>query len=265
MTPDPNSSDARASIRIMFVDDEVLTRVGFRTLLEAYAPRITVVGEARSAGEALPLLDVHDVDILLTDLRMQGNSHSGLELVASLRQRHPDLPVIVLTTHNDAAMIVRVSKAGAAGFVSKEGEPGEIFRAIEMVHSGMSYFPRNLERLLDADRSKPALTTREQQVCELIAIDLSNKKIARALDIYPRTVETHRGNIVTKLGRKGLELHRYCIEDLNERLPALPRSDRMATVVVILAHHGLSHDLIAKCLGLTVDEVAAFLKKPKKP
>ncbi len=260
MTLNPKSSDTRASIRVMFVDDEALTRVGFRALLEAYAPRIAVVAEARSASEALSLLDAQEIGILLTDLRMQRNSHSGLELVASLRQRHPDLPVIVLTTHNDAAMILRVFKAGASGFVSKEGEPGEILRAIETVHSGMSYFPRNLQRLLDADGRKPALSTREQEVCELIAIDMSSKDIARALDIAYRTVETHRGNIVTKLGRKGLELHRYCIEDLNARLPALVRHDPKAMLVAILAHQGVSRDLIGTRLGLTDDEVAALLK-----
>lgn len=259
MTSDHDSSDASASIRVMFVDDEALTRVGFRALLEAYAPRIAAVAEAHSASEALSLLDTLEVDILLTDLRMQGNSHSGLELVASLRQRHPDLPVIVVTGYNDAAMILRVFKAGASGFVSKEGEPGEILRAIETVHSGTSYFPRNLQRMLDADGRKPALSKREQEVCELIAIDMSSKEIARALGIAYRTVETHRGNIVTKLGRKGMELHRYCIEDLNARLPALVRNDPIAMLVAILAHQGVNRDLIGTRLGLTDDAVAALL------
>ena len=260
MSPNPNSSDTRASIRVMFVDDEALTRVGFRALLEAYAPRIVIVAEARSASEALSLLDTLEVDMLLTDLRMQRNNHSGLELVAVMRQRYPDLPVIVVTGHNDAAIILRVFKAGAAGFVSKEGEPGEILRAIETVHGGATYFPRNLQQMLDDDSRKPTVSRREQEVCDLIAIDMSSKEIARVLGIDYRTVDTHRGNIVTKLGKSGMELHRYCIDDLNAKFPALLRRDPKAKLVMILAHHGVSRDLIGTRLGLTSDEVAALLR-----
>lgn len=259
MNPDHNSSGASASIRVLFVDDEALTRVGFRALLEAYAPRIVVVAEARSAGEALLLLGEYDVEILLTDLRMQGNSHSGLELVASVRQRHPGLPVIVVTGHNDDAMVLRVFKAGASGFVSKEAEPGEILRAIETVHGGATYFPRNVQRLLDDDGRKPTLSKREQEVCDLIAIDMSSKEIARALGIDYRTVDSHRGNIVTKLGKSGMELHRHCIDDLNARFPALVRRDAKAKLVAILAHHGASHDAIGERLGITGDEIAGLL------
>jgi len=260
MTLDRNAPNASASIRVMFVDDEALTRVGFRALLEAYAPRVAVVAEARSASEALSLLDAQDVDIVLTDLRMQGNSHSGLELVASLRQKYLDLPVVVVTGHNDDPTVLRVFKAGAAGFVSKEGEPGEILRAIETVHGGATYFPRNLQRLLDDDRRKPTLSRREQEVCDLIAIDMSSKEIARVLGIDYRTVDTHRGNIVTKLGKSGMELHRHCIDDLNARFPALVRRDAKSKLVAILANHGVSHDLIGTRLGLTGDHVAALLK-----
>jgi DNA-binding NarL/FixJ family response regulator len=260
MTLDRNAPNASASIRVMFVDDEALTRVGFRTLLGAYAPRIAVVAEARSASDALSLLNAQDVDILLTDLRMQGNSHSGLELVASLCQQHPDLPVIVVTGHNDDATVLRVFKAGASGFVSKEGEPGEVLRAIESVHGGATYFPRNLQRLLDDDRRKPALSRREQEVCDLIAIDMSSKEIARVLGIDYRTVDTHRGNIVTKLDKSGMELHRHCIDDLNARFPALVRRDAKGKLIAILAHHGISRDLIGTRLGLSGDDVAALLK-----
>ena len=260
MTFDHNSPNASATIRVMFVDDEALTRVGFRALLEAYAPRITVIAEARSAGEALSLLAVQDVDILLTDLRMQGNSHSGLVLIASLRQQYPDLPVIVVTGHSDDATVLRVFKAGASGFVSKEGEPGEIFRAIESVHGGATYFPRNLPTLLNGDSRKPTLSRREQEVSDLIAIDMSSKEIARVLGIDYRTVDTHRGNVVTKLGKSGMELHRHCIDDLNARFPALVRRDAKAKLIAILAHHGVSRDLIGSRLGLTGDDVAALLK-----
>lgn len=259
MTSDSNSTAAGASIRVMFVDDESLTRVGFRALLMAYAPRIAVVAEARSVSEALSLLNPLDVDILLTDLRMQGNSHSGLELIASVRQQHPGLPVIVVTGHNDDAMVLLVFRAGASGFVSKEGEPGEILRAIETVHGGATYFPRNLQRLLEDDSRKPALSRREQEVCDLIAIDMSSKEIARVLGIDYRTVDTHRGNVVTKLGKSGMELHRHCIDNLNARFPALVRRDPQAKLVAILTYHGVSRDLIGARLGLTGDEVAALL------
>ncbi len=261
MNPVSSATGTTPSIRVMFVDDEALTRVGLRALLEAYAPRIAVIAEARSASEAFSLLGSHNADIVLTDLRMQGNSHSGLELVASIRQQYPDLPVLVVTGHNDDAMIVRVFKAGASGFVSKEGEAGEILRAIETVHGGATFFPRNLQRLLDAERSKPTLSRREQEVCDLIAIDMSSKEIARALGIDYRTVDTHRGNIVTKLGKSGLELHRHCMDELNARFPELVRRDSKAKLITILAHHGVSQKLMCSRLGLTEAEVAALLTK----
>lgn len=245
----------------MFVDDQALTRVGFRALLEAYAPRVTVVAEARSASEAVALLDSTTVDIVLTDLRMQGNNHSGLELVAAVRQRHPGVPVIVVTGHNDDAMVLRVFKAGASGFVSKEGEPGEILRAMETVLAGATWFPRELQKLLDDDRRKPVLSKREQEVCDLIALDMSSKEIARALGIDHRTVDTHRGNIVAKLGKGGLELHRRCIDDLNARFPVLGLLDPKARLVAILAQHGVDRDAIGRRLGLTENEIAALLKQ----
>ena len=255
-----NESGGTQPIRIMFVDDEALTRVGFRALLDAYAPRLQVVAEARSAVEALSMIDPNGVDVLLTDLRMQGNSHSGLELVAALRARCPDLPVIVVTGQNDDAMVLRVFKAQASGFVSKEGEPGEILRAIEAVHSGATYFPRNLPRLLDSEARKPTLSKREQEVCDLIALDMSSKEIARVLDIDYRTVDTHRGNAVTKLGKSGMELHRHCIEDLHARHPAWAKHDSKTKLAFILANHGADAAVIASRLGVEVHQVLDWLQ-----
>jgi len=249
---------AEAPIRIMFVDDEALTRFGFRQLLSAYAPRIEVVAEARSAGEALTLIAANQVDVALTDLRMQGNSHSGIELIATLRERMPNLPVIALTAQSDEELLLRVWDAGAAGFVSKEGEPGEILRAIEAVHGGATHFPAALQQALRRRDQQPALTERECIVCDLIATDMSSKEIARVLAIDARTVDTHRGNVARKLNMNGKQLHSYCIERLRKRLPKLTAMDEAAKRVAVLAQQGYGTAQIAKLLRLAAEKVEAL-------
>jgi two-component system, NarL family, response regulator LiaR len=192
------------SIRILVVDDHAVVREGLRTFLELQE-EFEVVGEAGDGEEAVRLAEQLRPDVILMDLVMPGLD--GVGAMQRLRRRLPKCRVIVLTSFADDDRLLPAIQAGAAGYLLKDTQPSELARAVRAAHAGEALLdPTVAARLVDAIAQAPGaasperLTPREQQVLELIGRGLSNKLIARELEISEKTVKAHVGHLLGKLG-----------------------------------------------------------------
>lgn len=206
-------------IRVALVDDHAIVREGIRHVL-ATTPDIEVVGEASNAEDALSLIDEEAPDLILLDITLPGVS--GLDLTRRIRERTPQLKILVLSMHDDAQYVVAAVKAGVHGYVLKDADATELRRAVVAVYSGIEYFSSGvINHLGAAVRKEPPaddaklhrLTTRERQVLVGVAKGQTNKEIARDLNISPRTVETHRESLMRKIDIKTVAgLTRFAID-----------------------------------------------------
>lgn len=201
---------ATEPITVMIVDDHAVVREGLRTFLELQ-DGITVVGEAADGIEALDRAAELEPDVILMDLVMP--RLDGVQAMRRLRERAPGCRVIVLTSFLDDERLLPAVQAGAAGYLLKDVEPAELARAVRTVGDERAMIdPTVAARLLHtlsepgpgalSSASAPAdtLTRREHEVLELVAAGYSNKRIALELDIAEKTVKTHVGHLLAKLG-----------------------------------------------------------------
>ena len=191
-------------IRVLIADDHAVVRRGLRTFLELQE-EIEVVGEAEDGEQALTEAERLDPDVILLDLVMP--HVDGIAALHGLRERSPRSRVIVLTTFLDDDKLLPAVRAGAAGYLLKDVKPKDLVGAIRTVHAGEALLhpaaaARVMAELVDAARPTPAtlLTPRENEVLALIARGSSNKVIARELGVSEKTVKTHVGNLLGKLG-----------------------------------------------------------------
>ena len=157
--------------------------------------------------------------MLVVDLSMP--ELNGLEVIRRVREKRPEVGVIVLSMHGDAGYVARALQAGASGYLVKEDTSEHLVEAIERVQQGGRFFsPRlrdRIERLVEAGRDVPSdpvdrLTDREREILQLVAEGYTSREIADRLHISPRTVDTHRANLMGKLELEGIsELIRYAI------------------------------------------------------
>ncbi len=191
-------------IRVFLADDERLIRQGFRKLLELDGA-IAVVGEAADGAEALALVPAAAPDVLLLDVRMP--RMSGLDVLDRLGDGRP--PTLVLTTFDDAELLLRAVRAGARGFLNKDVSLDELVAAIRALARGDTWFQpaltASLRRGIEArphDRAALAerLTDRERDVLRLMAGGYSNREIADVLDTAEGTVKNQVSSILGKLG-----------------------------------------------------------------
>jgi two-component system, NarL family, response regulator LiaR len=195
------------AIRVLIADDHAVVRQGLRTFLDLQED-LEVVGEASDGGEAVEVAEREAPDVVLMDLVMPGMD--GIAAIRALRERVPGARAIALTSFGDDERVFPAVRAGAAGYLLKDVEPGELVRAIRVVHAGQSVVhPAVASRLLEelaADGAATGrapgevLTAREREVLRLIARCRSNKVIARELGVSEKTVKTHVSHILGKLG-----------------------------------------------------------------
>jgi two-component system response regulator NreC len=211
-----------ALIRILVVDDHALVRSGLKSLLTE-KHQMTVVGEASDGDEAITLAHTLLPDVILMDLSMP-HGKDGLTATAELKEQLPNISVLILSMHDDDEYLFRAINTGASGYVLKSAPYEELITAITSVASGSAYLhPTATKRLMGEylDRIKngasssnfEALSEREKEVVSLIAKGYSNKEIAELLIISVKTVETHKSNLMEKLGFKTRpELVKYAMQ-----------------------------------------------------
>jgi DNA-binding NarL/FixJ family response regulator len=191
-------------IRVLIADDHAVVRQGLRTYLDLQDD-VEVVAEAGDGDAAVAAAALHAPDVVLLDLAMP--QRDGLAALPQLRERAPGARVIVLTSFGEDDRLFSALRAGAAGFLLKDSEPAEIVRAIRSANAGQSPLSpatatRVVEELARGGRPRAAdlLTPRELDVLRLIARGQSNKRIALELGVAEKTVKTHVGHVLGKLG-----------------------------------------------------------------
>ena len=216
------SGSVRKGIRVLVVDDHAVVREGIRAVL-ASTPGVEVVGEAGTGQEALAKVRNLTPDIVVLDLTMPGMT--GLEVTAALRTQKSTVRVLILSMHDHPEYVLQALRAGADGYMLKDAEPHELRAAVRKIHNGEEYFhPAAAKQLGVALRGESEhkrqqalaerLTPREREVLIEVARGHTNKEIAAALGISPRTVETHRDGLARKLGMRSVaDLTRFVLEN----------------------------------------------------
>jgi two-component system, NarL family, response regulator NreC len=193
-------------INIILADDHNIVRKGIRAVLSDESD-FKVIGEAADGLEAINLVEKLQPEILVLDLMMGGIN--GLEVTRQLHKKRPETGIVVLSMHSNEAYVLEALRSGARGYVLKDNTTEELARAIREVAGGHRYLSSVLaERAIEAYAGKAPvnsqdpcdqLTTREREILHMAAQGFSNSEIAGRLFISPRTVETHRANLMHKL------------------------------------------------------------------
>ena len=204
-------------IRVLIADDHALVRAGIRALVEKIEG-VEVVGEAGKGSEALELVNELKPNLMLLDLTMPDGG--GFEVLAHMRKHFPQVRVIVLTVHEAGEYAIRALREGAAGFLLKSAASIELDQAIQTVIDGETYISPEMSRKIVSEVRKGAtkrdlldtLSPRQREVLRLIALGRTTKQIAQELGISVKTVETHRAQLMERLGIRDVAgLVRYAI------------------------------------------------------
>jgi DNA-binding NarL/FixJ family response regulator len=203
-------------IRLMIAEDHAIVRAGLKHLFKLFDD-IQVVAEATNGPTTLECLRQHEVDLLLLDVTMPGIS--GEELIVRLRGHYPELPILVLSMHNEPQVARRVLTAGANGYLTKDRDPETLIGAIRKVASGGRFLDPQLAEQMAFETTAPTappshdcLTARELQIMRLIATGIGVTQIASQLAISTKTVSTHKARLMEKMGFATVaDLMRYVI------------------------------------------------------
>ena len=208
-------------VRVLVADDHTVVREGIRHILER-EPGFTVVAEAASGPEAIEMAEEQKPDVAVLDISMPGQT--GLQVTARLRETLPEARVLILSMYDNPEYVLEAVRAGAHGYLLKDGAATELRNAVRAVHSGEAFFSPPIASQLSAalrgelDREQRAraldlLTGRERDVLLGVTKGQTNKEIAAELGISHRTVETYRESLMRKLRiRTVAGLTRFAIE-----------------------------------------------------
>jgi len=206
-------------IRVLLADDHSIVRAGLRRIVEE-SNDMEVVAEAEDGREAMRKLHESSPDVAVIDISMPGLD--GLEVLSQMRIHLPDLPILVLTMHEEEQYVVRAFEAGARGYITKKSAPEQLVTAIRELHAGRRFITREAAEYLalrlakDSRRSSPldSLSTREIQVLRRLALGHTNREIADAYCISIKTVDTYRYRLLKKLNlRNNAELSRFALQN----------------------------------------------------
>lgn len=204
-------------IRLVIADDHAIVRGGLKQIF-ALVPDLKVVGEAVTGSEVLECLRHESLDLLLLDLNMPGIS--GVDLIGRIKAHRADLPILILSMHNEPQVAARMLKAGASGYITKDCEPEILLAAIRKVAAHGKYIdPELAERMVfgvsSTDQHAPhtRLSDRELEMFRLLALGQSVTDIATHLAISGKTVSTHKVRLMEKMGFSNMaDLMRYAME-----------------------------------------------------
>ena len=206
-------------IRVLLADDHSIVREGLRKVLED-SNEIEVIAEAADGENALDEAISKKPDVAVVDISMPGMD--GLEVVNRLKIFCSEVPVLILTMHDEEQYVIRAIEAGAMGYVTKQSAPEQLVAAVKKIHSGGRYLTEKASEALALKiirgNKSPSLTEslsmRELQVLRKLALGSTNKEIANAYNISVKTVDTYRSRILKKLSlRNNAELSRFAIQN----------------------------------------------------
>lgn len=206
-------------IKVLLADDHSIVRAGLRRIVEE-SGEMEVIAEAADGREAID--QVHETlpDVAVIDISMPGLD--GLEVVSQLRNHYPQLPILILTMHEEGQYVVRAIEAGAMGYLTKQSAPEQLVKAIRRVHSGSRYVTDDAAEALalriargaQGQSALDSLSMRELQVLRRLAMGHTNREIARAYHISIKTVDTYRSRLLKKLNlRNNVDLSRFAIQN----------------------------------------------------
>ncbi len=206
-------------IKVLIADDHAIVRAGLRALLNS-EPSMELVGEATGGYEAIELAGKSNADILVLDISMP--DLDGISVTKKIKSQFPGLRILILTVHEDEALLRETIKVGASGYVLKRAAETELISAIHAIIGGALYVDPSMVRILLSNEIKPTatlpepvepLTHREKEILKLIVQGYTNRQVGEELNISMRTVEGHRANLAAKLGlHSRVELVRYARE-----------------------------------------------------
>jgi DNA-binding NarL/FixJ family response regulator len=213
--------------RVLIVDDHPIVRQGITRLIN-YEEELTVCGEAGNAKEAMENIIKEEPDLVIVDISLKGRS--GLELIKDIKMRHENLPVLVVSMHDESLYAERVLRAGAKGYIMKQEPPEKILDAIRQVLGGKIFVSEKMrEKMLQryvlgsSQRnvsSVDQLSDRELEVFRLIGKGMGTRQIAKELDLSIKTVETYREHIKEKLNlENSSKLLQYAIDWVQNENP----------------------------------------------
>ena len=203
-------------MRILLVDDHLVVRAGLRALIEDI-DGVDVVGEAADSTSALALAEALRPDIIIMDIAMPGVN--GLEATRRIKEKMPAIRVIILSMHHTQEYVLRALTVGASAYLLKDSAPAELELALDAVARGDTYLSpavakQVVEHALQSEDkpAEPELTPRQRQVLLMVANGHSTKEIAHRLNLNVKTVETHRTQLMERLGIRDIAgLVRYAI------------------------------------------------------
>lgn len=204
-------------IRVLIADDHTIVRHGLKQILTS-DPQIDVCCEAQNGNEVVNYVRQGPVDVVVMDITMPGRN--GLETLKDLKRFKPDLPVIILSMHPQDQYAVRVLKAGASGYVTKESAPEELVAAIKKAHQGHKHISPDVAELLamyiergNNEEPHKKLSDREFEVLVMIGQGKSLTEISDVLFLSVKTVSTYRSRILEKTGLpNNAAITRYCVQ-----------------------------------------------------
>ena len=208
-------------INVIIVDDHQIIRDGIKAMFMTNN-NIEVIGEAGDYDELMQLLRSDIPDVIILDITLPGKS--GVEITAELKNKNPETKILILSSNTDEDNIVRAIQAGANGFLPKDTSKEEFIEAINLVNANEEYFGANLSKIIyksymhhvkTKNDAKPdvELSEREVEIVQMLSDGLSSKEIGCKLFISPRTVESHKANILDKLNLKNnAEIIKYAIK-----------------------------------------------------
>jgi DNA-binding NarL/FixJ family response regulator len=184
-------------MKILIIENEILLRVGIRTILEAEND-FEIIGEASTSEEGLGIFRERQPDVTLMSLRLKETC--AIDDVKTFRDSAPNAKIIILAARAGDGEITKALKQGALGYILKDIAPAELVKAIRTVAAGKKYIPSDVAEVLTEHLGMEELTPTEQTVLRMLVGAMANKEIALALDVSENTVKTHLKNIFDKLG-----------------------------------------------------------------
>lgn len=206
-------------IKVLLADDHAIVRAGLARIVEESGD-IEVIAEAGDGRQALKMAQEQSPDVAVIDISMPG--YDGLEVASRLLAARPELPVIILTMHEEQQYVVRAVEIGVKGFVSKRSAPEQLVSAIRQVYEGGRYLSQDAVEMLALRMARgggganplDSLSTRELQVLRQLALGRTNREIAEAYHISVKTVDTYRLRLLKKLQlRNNAELSLFAVQN----------------------------------------------------